>query len=85
MSDLAEELLVAPLDSARGALLRRDLGPFILGAAALVAVGLLAFAFVSVRSAREAYLWSAFFHAPLEVAAAALFAVEGRRFADAPT
>ena len=65
--------------------LRRDLGPFVLGASALVAVGLLAFAFVSVRSACEAYLWSAFFHAPLEVAAAALFAVEGRRFADAPT
>jgi hypothetical protein len=58
--------------------LRDDLGLVVLGAAILAAVGLAAWAAFDVLAARAGYLRFANFHGQLELAAAALFALEGR-------
>jgi hypothetical protein len=59
--------------------LKRDLGPWVLAAAACSALGILAAALSrSLADARDLYLAMAAFHGPLEFAALALVAVEGR-------
>lgn len=55
-----------------------DVGPALLGAAAITSVVLLAWAFVDVVHARNAYLHLAKFHGVLELAVLALWAIEGR-------
>lgn len=58
--------------------LRGDVGPWILGAAALGAIGFGVYAIVNLVAARDAYLNAAIFHGHLEIAACALLFVERR-------
>ncbi len=70
--------------------LRRDLGGWLLAAFGATALGLLAWALVELPRARDGYLRVAAFHGYLELAAIALFVLEGtpgeldRRLAPAP-
>ena len=58
--------------------LRTDVGPWVLGAAALGALGFGVYALVNLVAARDAYLNAAIFHGHLEIAAGALLLVERR-------
>jgi hypothetical protein len=60
------------------AALRDDLGPIVLGLAALSALGVIAWALVDLGEARAGYLRAAIFHGHLELVALALVATEGR-------
>jgi hypothetical protein len=64
--------------------LRDDLGPVLLVVAAVLGVALAAWAAFDVVAARAGYLRFANFHGQLELAAAALFALEGRPGRAAP-
>lgn len=58
--------------------LRADLGPWLLGAFALTALGVAVWALVDLGAARHGYLRAALFHGQLELMALALVATEGR-------
>jgi hypothetical protein len=61
--------------------LRRDVGSAVLWAAIACAAVVAAVALASVALARDVYLGMAFFHAHLELIAAAIFWAEGSRLA----
>lgn len=64
--------------------LAADVGPWVLGAAALATVGFGVYALFDLVAAREAYLSAAIFHGHLELAAGALLLVERRLPLGAP-